>query len=340
MKTISVIIATFNSIPVVEKCLRSIRTQEYEQDKIEILVADGGSTDGTIEIIKKYGGIVIPEKTGSPEAAKAIALKHAKNEICLMLASDNILPCSTWLKTMASYLEKEPEATGCYTWRYAHRRPDKILSRYFSLFGVNDPVAYFLGKADRQSYIFYQYTLAGKAKDKGNYFLVEFDIENLPTVGDNGFLIRRKLLLKAQVNEKHFFHIDVNYDLVHQGHNKYVVVKNDILHASGEDFWDYFRRRKKYMENLYLKDLSRRRYHIYNKARDRKKIIAFSFWALTLVGPTTESLRGFRKIRDPAWFLHPIVCFLIFWVYFLSVLNWQFWHYLEIVRQRRTGPQR
>ena len=44
--------ATLNSGAILEKCLRSIRRQKYDQSKIEIVVADGGSTDGTIEVIK------------------------------------------------------------------------------------------------------------------------------------------------------------------------------------------------------------------------------------------------------------------------------------------------
>lgn len=40
MKTISVIMAAFNSGPILEKCLESIRQQNYEQDKTEIIVAD------------------------------------------------------------------------------------------------------------------------------------------------------------------------------------------------------------------------------------------------------------------------------------------------------------
>jgi len=315
--------ATLNSGPVLEKCLASVRGQRYDQDKIEIIVADGGSTNGTIEIIKKYGGKVIPENTGSPEAAKAIALKHAKNDIILQIDDDNILPDKNWLAYMVSFFDKEPEITGCYPWRYTYRKKDKILNRYFSLFGVNDPVALFLGRADRQSYLANRWILSGKAKDKGEYFLVEFNQDNLPTVGANGFLIKRKLLLKAKVDEKHFFHIDVNLDLVNQGYNKYLVVKNDIIHASGEEFWRFFAKRKKYMENLYLKDLPKRRYLLYRKEKDRKKIVVYSVYALTIIGPTIKAIKGFLKIHDIAWFLHPVVCFLIFWIYFLSVANWQ-----------------
>jgi len=334
MKSISVIMATLNSGPILEKALKSIRNQKYDQGKIEIIAADGGSTDETIEIIKKYGGKVIPENTGSPEAAKAIALKHALNEIILQIDDDNILPHKNWLAQMVSFFDKEPSITGCYPWRYAHRKKDKILNRYFALFGVNDPVAWFLGKADRQSWLSSSWALSGKVQDKGKYFLVQFNEKNLPTVGANGFLIKRKLLLKAKVDEKHFFHIDVNLDLIRQGYNKYVVAKNDIIHASGEGFWRFFTKRKKYMENLYLKDLLKRRYLLYQKERDRKKITIFSLYALTIITPLFHSLKGFSKVRDPAWFLHPIICFLIFWIYFLSVVNWQLWHYLGIIKRK------
>lgn len=334
MKSISVLMVTLNSGKGLERCLKSVREQDYDQSKIEIVVADGGSTDGTVETIKKYGGKVIPENTGSPESAKSIALKHTKNEIILSVADDNILPNRQWLAKMVSFFDKEPEITGCYPWRYTHRRTDKILNRYFALFGVNDPVAYFLGRADRQSYLSSKWNLAGKVQDKGDYFLVEFNTENLPTVGANGFLIKRELLTKAEVDEKHFYHIDVNWDLVNQGYNKYVVVKNDIVHASGERFWHFFKKRKRYMEDLYLKDLGRRRYFVYRKECDRKKIVNYSLYATTFVLPIIETIRGFLKIPDPAWFLHPLVCFGIFWIYFTSVINWQFWHCLGQVRKK------
>lgn len=341
MKSISVLMPTLNSGAVLRRCLKSVRDQEYDQSKIEIVVADGGSTDGTVELIKQYGGEAIPENTGSPAAAKSFALRHAKNEIILVIDDDNILPNRQWLAKMVSVFDKEPDITGCYPWRYSYCKEDKILNRYFSLFGVNDPVAYFLGRADRQSYLptgkaglSSKYTLAGKAQDKGDYFLVEFNTENLPTVGANGFLIKRELLMKAQVDEKHYFHIDVNWDLVNQGYNKYAVVKNDIIHASGERFWRFFKKRKRYMEDLYLRDLNRRRYFLYKKERDHKKIIAYSLYATTFVLPTVEATKGFLKIPDPAWFLHPLICFGIFWIYFTSVINWQFWHHLGQIKKR------
>lgn len=333
-KSVSVVMATFNSGPILEKALRSIRNQNYNQKEIEIVVADGGSTDGTLKIIKKFGGKVISEKTGGPESAKAVALRVAKNEIVLEIDCDNILPNKNWLRTMVGVMEAEPSITGCYTWRYHHSSKDKILNRYFALIGANDPVAFFLGRADRQSHLDDHWSLLGKVTDKRKYFLVEFTKTDIPTLGANGFLIRRNLLNQAKVDEKHFFHIDVNCDLIKKGYNKYAVVKNDIIHDSGEGFVEFFMKRKRYMEDLYLRDLSMRRYLLYDKRKDQKKILAYVFYSLTLVLPTILAIRGYLKKRDPAWFLHPIVCWLIMMIYALSVINWQSWNYLGILKRK------
>jgi len=327
MKSISVIMATLNSGPILKECLESVRSQNYDQTKIEIIAADGGSKDKTLEILKEYRAKIIPENTGSPEAAKAVALRYAQNELILEIDSDNILPHQNWLAKMVSFFDQEPDIVGCYPWRYSYRKNDKPLNRYFSLFGVNDPVAHFLKKADRQSYLSSKWSLSGKARDKGDYFLVEFTTENLPTIGANGFLIKRDLLMKAKVDEKHFFHIDVNWDLVNQGYNQYAVVKNDIIHASGEKFWNFFKKRKRYAEDLYQRDFSQRRFFLYDKKKDRKRIIAFSFYSLTLIGPLFEAFKGYLKIKDIAWFLHPIVCFITFWIYFTSTIKARLKHF-------------
>lgn len=333
---ISIILATLNSGEILEKSLKSVRSQKYNQKNIEIIAADGGSTDSTFKILKKYKAKIIRENTGSPEAAKSVALQYAKNEIILEIDCDNILPDKNWLNKMMAVFSKEKDIVGCYTLYYRHEWKDKPLNRYFALFGANDPVAYFLKKTDRQPHFYTnkKYSLAGEFQDKGDYFLVNFNKENMPTLGANGFLIKRKTLLKAQVDEKHFFHIDVNYDLINRGYNKYAVVKNDIFHASGESFWHYLKKRKRYMENLYLKDLSHRRFLLYKKERDRKKIILYSLYSLTVVCPTIEAIKGYLKVPDFAWFFHPLVCFCIFWIYCLSVINWQFWHHLGKIKKR------
>lgn len=50
---ISVVVPSFNQGKYIERTLLSILKQEYEGD-VEIIVSDGGSTDNTVDILKKY----------------------------------------------------------------------------------------------------------------------------------------------------------------------------------------------------------------------------------------------------------------------------------------------
>jgi len=55
MKTlpkISIIIPSFNKVDFIEETLKSIISQKYPN--LEVIIQDGGSTDGTLEVIKKY----------------------------------------------------------------------------------------------------------------------------------------------------------------------------------------------------------------------------------------------------------------------------------------------
>src|SRR3989339_187227 len=152
MKSISVLVPTLNCGPILRESLESVVGQEYEGD-VEIIAADGGSTDGTVEILQEYGARVVKERKGSPEAAHAIALAEAKNDLVIICDSDNIWPNKNWLGGLARILEKEKGVLAVYPRRYAFRKGESLMNRYFALFGANDPVAWFLGRADRQSYI-------------------------------------------------------------------------------------------------------------------------------------------------------------------------------------------
>lgn len=86
---LSIIIPTLNEEKYLPLLLSSIKEQNYKED-IEIIVADAGSKDKTVEIAKKYGCKVIPG--GMPAKGRNEGAKVAKGELLLFFDADVILP--------------------------------------------------------------------------------------------------------------------------------------------------------------------------------------------------------------------------------------------------------
>lgn len=323
LPSVSFVIATYNSGRTLESCLSSISTQDYPKDKIEVIVSDGGSSDNTLELAKSYKAkiIKVDSKMQGPEYNRAQGAFSAKNEVLAFLDHDNVLPHKKWIDNMVRPFIEESKTIGVETLRYHYNKHDTLLGRFFSLFCVNDMLPFYLGKADRLSYLYsnlQEYGVFKKAKveDRGKYYLVEFNKDFIPTLGSNGFFIRRELLFsQANVDADSFFHIDVNVDLIRKGFNRYAFIKDTIVHRTEvRGLIDYLRRRKLFMEGYHLKKSSKRRYSVYEK-KDFFKLLLFIIISATVVKPFSDSIRGFIKLRDWAWFLNPVMCYMLLVVY-------------------------
>ena len=49
----SIIIPTYNRLPILQKCLQAMESQDFSQP-YEIVVIDDGSTDGTVEFLQSH----------------------------------------------------------------------------------------------------------------------------------------------------------------------------------------------------------------------------------------------------------------------------------------------
>jgi glycosyltransferase involved in cell wall biosynthesis len=86
--TVSVIIPTFNQEKLIGECIGSLLCQSYEQELIEIIVVDNGSTDGTAEIVKTFPVKLIMETKRGPAAARNAGIKIAAGEILIFMDHD------------------------------------------------------------------------------------------------------------------------------------------------------------------------------------------------------------------------------------------------------------
>lgn len=314
---VSIITPTLNAAAVLEKELASVVSQDYPTEKIEIIIADGGSTDTTVEVAKKYGAKVVenPLKTG--EAGKAVGVRASSGEFIALIDSDNILPTNTWLKEMIAPLLENPQAVGSEPWEYTWRKEDSFITRYSALIGMNDPFVHFLGNYDRMNLLTGKWTeVPHEEEDRGEYLLVTLDKRGVPTIGANGTVFRAEFL-KQNLTGDYLFDIDIIAKAIkEQGSVQFIKTKNGIIHTFCEASVGKFARkqRRRVRDFLYHKSVKKDREFDWETGSNLG-MVKFLGSCVTVVPLFFQAIKGYSKKRDLAWFFHPLACEFTLWEY-------------------------
>ncbi len=89
MVRLSIIIPTLNEEKYLERLLKSIEKQDFED--YEIIVSDSDSKDDTIKIAKRYRTKIVNGERKGPGHARNLGAKKAKGEYLLFIDADVIL---------------------------------------------------------------------------------------------------------------------------------------------------------------------------------------------------------------------------------------------------------
>lgn len=132
MIKVSVITAVFNNLENIETCIDSILSQSYKD--IEYIIVDGGSTDGTLDVIEihrdKIAKIISEPDNGMYDALNK-GIKLSTGDIVGFLHSDDLYAHKEVLKMVIDIFEKE-NVDSCYgDLLYVNKQdPNKVI-RYW-----------------------------------------------------------------------------------------------------------------------------------------------------------------------------------------------------------------
>jgi glycosyltransferase involved in cell wall biosynthesis len=132
LPSITIVTPSFQQVRYLERTIQSVLGQDYPN--LEYLVMDGGSTDGSVEILKRYEGRCVwtSEKDAGQSDAVNKGLARAKGEIVGWLNSDDTLAPGALLR-IGGYYRDHPDAEFLYGHVNLIDADDRILTRLFAV---------------------------------------------------------------------------------------------------------------------------------------------------------------------------------------------------------------
>ena len=315
---ISIIIATFNSEKTLPMALASIKKQIFPQEKLEVLVLDGGSTDKTLMIASRFNCRIIENPRTEPIYGKFLGYLSARGRHVMYLDSDEELENRESLEKKMNVFSFDKKIKVVIGSGYKSPRNYPFINHYINEFG--DPFTFFTYNLSKDTRFFIKtmkkrYPVAYENRD-----FVSFNfagINNLPLIelaaGGSMFDTRFLKINFPKTLEKfellpHYFY------LICKKAPYLAMIKNDALvHYSADTI-------KKYLIKI-LWRIKNNIYHVktmgqsgflgrekYQPAPFRIKKFLFLPYSYSIVLPLADCLYLSFSRKDFRYFAHFPLC--------------------------------
>jgi len=311
MKSLTIVIPTYRDESRIGPCLRAIFAQDYPRELLQVLVVDDDPNDSGVAIARQLGAEVVICQHRSEDLKKPFAINgFARGEVIGLLDSDNVIPDEPgWLRRMMAAFS-DPEIWAADTLYYTFRPEDTRITKYLALLGGDDPIASYLGINDRYCYFTKQWTGAiHREMDRGDYLEVELDERQIPALGSNGFFFRKSMF--SEVPNNPFVHQVFMRDMVAKGHRKVAKVKQGLIHVQNNSFSGFLKKKIRRMKRRRTGELDTG----YSYGMSRAEMIKTGLYVATVLLPAWDALAGYRRKPTSAWWLHPVACVCLLFIY-------------------------
>jgi glycosyltransferase involved in cell wall biosynthesis len=174
---VTIVTPSFNQAKYLERTIQSVLSQDYPN--LEYIITDGGSNDGTVELIKKYEKRLawwVSEKDRGQTDAINKGFARARGEILAWLNSDDTYEPGA-IKDAVTFFTSHPDISSVYSQANYIDENDKVIGRF--------PAAQTNYRKLRQGYVhvpqqacFFRANLWKKVGplDPSFYFAMDYDL--------------------------------------------------------------------------------------------------------------------------------------------------------------------
>jgi GT2 family glycosyltransferase len=112
---VSVIIVNWNGMQYLERCLSSLRNSNYAHQKMEIIVVDNNSSDGSVDFVKKLFpdvSLLELDKNYGFTGGNNRGVKVARGELLVFLNNDTLVD-ENWLVELVKAANSDKQIGIC-----------------------------------------------------------------------------------------------------------------------------------------------------------------------------------------------------------------------------------
>lgn len=222
---ISIITPSFNQGKYIEQTILSVINQDY--NNFELIIIDGGSTDNTLEVIKKYESFIaywVSEPDNGQAQAINKGIQKATGDIFNWINSDDYLEPDA-LNTIATFFRKNPEKNALCGYTHCFYDEDNSTSHTYRMGVRKNAADTILNIEMNQPGTFFRMSvikeLEGVNESLNYVFDNELWIRYLAKFGVNGIGLSNKILAQ--------FRLHKNSKTVFDGYARFQEEHNEIL---------------------------------------------------------------------------------------------------------------
>jgi len=328
---VTFIIPTLNAEEYLPACLTSIRDQIYPQTQIEIIIADGGSTDTTRDIAKKFNAKIIRNKKVYQEYGKTEASKKATGSLLFYVDADNVLATDSFVASVVDVYLKHPEVMGYLpqTIPPEHSHPiDRYMGYLFT-----EPLTWFIYKNAANPKDFHKSYIP--LFTSSAYELYRFPKDRIPLFG----------LAQGVATNRRFVRGTFDYaddilsgiKLIQEGGIVAYIPSATLYHYHIRSYGQFVQKYRWRVQNNFsktIKDTGLVSRMSYFSPSQKFRIFLFLPYALSVIFPLLDGIRLTIRYRDTVMLYHPIISYTLAWIIIIERIRVLFYHKPDIGHYR------
>lgn len=296
---LSIAIPTYNEEKDIGNCLKSISSQNYPKNLIEVVIIDNYSTDETLKIAKSFSKKlniqILMNKEKDAEVSKKIGFDNSSGEFFMYLDADMRFSESNFIKKMLFPFNNEEIAGNFVNFVVNKKHPPLTRTLSYDEF-QRDPIFRFFTIGITKIII----------EKRKEYWLCYCNHNNIPPQGL--MIYRKKLVIDYAKSKKQLIDNEIPAVLIEKGHRYFAFVPDTgVEHLILRSLKELWIKRVRNLRRTYYPNIGERKFKWISWKKDWPKVGIWIIYTHTLVFPIIIAIYKSIKNQDFCFLNEPML---------------------------------